>query len=122
MISYLLSLNSMENIRSVQESSLISMEKIIGSIRELRNQRINELTHGSGLITFLEEHFGTFAISPVKQEFLKRDLKELQNSTLDLAHYSSLIKQMKEADSPIADTNHPLFIHELKAIFKKYGF
>jgi len=58
----------------------------------------------------------------VKAEFLKRDLRELQHSPLDLAHYAALIRQMKEENSSTPEEIHPLFLKELKVIFQKYGF
>ena len=113
----------MEKKYSVQESSpQVSIEKVISMIRAARDRQIDELTKDAALLSFLEEHYETFAISAVKKEFLKRDLKELQNSSLDLAHYSSLIKQMKEAAAAIELTNHPLVLQELKRLFQKYGF
>ncbi|MBL0743925.1 hypothetical protein [Chryseolinea lacunae] len=47
-------------------------------------------------------------------------MKELQNSSLDLVHYSSLIKHLKEGHPETSVTDHPLVIQELKAIFQKY--
>jgi len=126
--SYLLSLRKgaqqiMEKKYSVQESSpLVSIEKMILMIRETRDRQIDALLKDTGLMSFLEEQYETFAISSVKKEFLKRDLKELQNTSLDLAHYSSLIKQMKEATLHVELINHPLVLQEFKRIFQKYGF
>ncbi len=104
----------------VQEQSQGSIEKIISSIRKKRDERICDLLKLPALMSFLEEHFAIFALSTVKVEFLKRDLKELQHSSLDLAHYSSLIKQIKESNSDKREDDHPLFIKELKTIFQKY--
>lgn len=72
-------------------------------------------------MSFLEAHFNTLAISPVKQEFLKRDLHELLKSSLDLVHYSSLIKEIIEIGNLGSREGHPLFHYELKVIFNKYG-
>lgn len=113
----------MEKKYSVQESSpQVSIEKLISLIRASRDMQIDVLLKDNGLSAFLEEHFGTFVISAVKREFLKRDLKELQNSSLDLAHYSSLIKQLKNTEVPHQLTNHPLVLQEIKRLFQKYGF
>lgn len=128
MNSILLSLNRgdqkiMEKNHSVQEATTqVSIEKMILMIREVRDRQIDDLIKDASLMSFLEEHYETFAISAVKKEFLKRDLKELQRSSLDLAHYSSLIKQMKEAKIPVDLHNHPLVLKELKTLFQKYGF
>ena len=106
---------------SLKESTALSMGKIIESIRQSRDFHISELLKDAVLLSFIEGHFETITLSAVKLEFLKRDLKELKKSSLDLAHYSSLIKRMKELNSGIPDDTHPLFLEELKVIFRKYG-
>ena len=103
-----------------EQNNVISFEKIAESIRAVRDQTIVELLSESKLMPLLKEHFKTVAISKVKLEFLRRDLKELKNSSLDLGNYSSLIRKMKESSS-IAPPNHPLFFVELKSVFEKHG-
>ncbi|NOT73446.1 MAG: hypothetical protein HOP08_00860 [Cyclobacteriaceae bacterium] len=112
----------MEKSSFAQEISKIRMAVIIENIQTIRNQRALDLLDDASLMSFLEEHFNTIAISAIKREFLKRDLTLLQNSSLDLEHYSSLITQMKDANIEIPDVNHPLFLHELNSLVKKYGF
>ncbi len=98
------------------------MEAIIANIRNSRNQLITSVMTDDGIKIFIETHFDSFEISRVKSEFLKRDLKELQNSQLDLVHYAALIRLMKEQNKEIPIENYPLFMEELKTVFKKYGF
>jgi hypothetical protein len=120
--SYLcLSFTKMDRSQSAQELSKVSMEKIINSVRQTRDNLIAELLHEPALMSFLEKEYDIVAISPIKLEFLKRDLKELQNSPLELVYYSSMIKQMKESNSDVPLDSHPLFHQELKTIFQKYG-
>ncbi len=107
---------------SAKEASKISTELVIEMLRSIRDSTINTLLkNDDSLMSFLEEHYNTIAISPVKQEFLKRDLNELKNSTLDLVHYSSLIKEIKETGNLVSREGHPLFHYELRIIFQKYG-
>jgi len=110
----------MENNHPVQEHSKVSIERIIDSIRESRDEVIAGFLQGSTLTAFLEQHFQIHALSPIKLEFLKRDLKELQNSTLDLVHYASLIKQLKDAGTNLPVSDHPLVLQEIRLIFQKY--
>lgn len=112
----------MENKLGQELGVQVSMEGIIASIRNQRNVLIHDVLNDSGLRSFLEKQFDTFIISAVKTEFLKRDLKELQNSPLDLAHYAAMIRQMKEQNTETPEEIHPLFLKELKIIFQKYGF
>lgn len=113
----------MEKSRLSKESSETSTEVIIENLRSIRNNTINGLLKNEDcLMAFLEKHFDTIAISPVKREFLKRDLVELKDSSLDLVHYSSLIKEIKEKGNMTVNKDHPLFNQELKLICEKYGF
>lgn len=113
----------MEKSRLYKESAEISTEVIIEHLRSNRDTIINDLLENdSTLMAFLEVHFDTIAISSVKREFLKRDLVELKNSSLDLVHYSSLIKEIKETGNSVSIEGHSLFHLELKVIFEKYGF
>jgi hypothetical protein len=103
-------------------SATLSTESIIVYLRTLRDQRLQDLTrHDDALMDVLEEFYNTVAISPVKREFMKRDLKELRTTSLDLVHYSSLITEIKKNGAGAAESSH-LFDAELKQIFAKYGF
>jgi len=103
------------------KSTLVSMEVVITNIKETRDELIDDLLTDAGLITFLVTHFETFVISPIKAEFLKRDLKELRATNLDLAHYAALIRHMKEHNQLLSDSTHPLFVEQCIRIFRKYG-
>jgi hypothetical protein len=113
----------MEKSSPTKESSKISTEIVIDDLRSIRDNLINELLkNDDSLMSYLEAHYNTIAISSLKKEFLKRDLTELRNSSLDLVHYASLIKEIKDTANLIASDLHPLFQNELKVIFQKYGF
>lgn len=112
----------MEISQSSREASKISTEFIIENLKSIRDSVIsNLLKSDDSLMSFLEKHYNTIAISSVKKEFLKRDLNELKDSTLDLVHYSSLIKEIRETGNLSSWEKHPLFQYELKVIFQKYG-
>jgi len=110
----------MEAIRQRQKLKAVSTEQIIGSIRTIRDRKIDELMKEACLLDFLEHNFRPLTISQIKVAFLKRELAELKDSSLDLSYYSSLIKQTKESDSSKPLENHPLFLQELKPLFQKY--
>ena len=111
----------MANNQPVQSATPVSIEQIIEDLRSQRHARIQELLKDSNLMSFLEEHYDVFQISSVRREFLKRDLTELKDSSLDLVQYASLIKDIKE-NGATGLQKHPLFLQELNGIFKKYGF
>ena len=110
----------MSHRSAVQDSSKVSIDKIIDNIRTSRNNKIQNLLNDNVLMTFLEEYFEVVAVSAIKLEFIKRDLLELKKSSLDLSHYASLIKQLKESnlDTPLQDQLQ--FHNELILIFQKY--
>ncbi len=97
-----------------------SMDQIIASIRRHRDRQIDELVKESNLMTFLEHYYDSVFISKVKKEFLLKDLIELKKSSLDLSHYSSLIKQMKDTTTFTVNPSHKTFLSELQNIFQKY--
>ena len=110
----------METNHPVDKIEEISIDQIISSVREIRNQQIEELKKEPTLMAFLEHYYDTLMISDVKKQFLLKDLSELKNSPLDLSHYSSLITHMKEAKTSTIAGNHKLFLSELQKIFQKY--
>jgi hypothetical protein len=110
----------METNRPSEATIELSMDHIIASIRNVRNHQIDELMKESVLVAFLEHYYDTVVISNVKRAFLFKDLGELKFSSLDLAHYSSLIAKMKETKSLSVNGHNPLFLTELKNIFQKH--
>ena len=99
----------------------MSIEGNIEEVKQLRDHKIGSLLQTPDLMNFLLEHYNTFTISPVKLEFLRRDLKELLQSPLDLAHYSSSIRQIKEANYDGREC-FKLIEQEVRKLIEKYGF
>jgi hypothetical protein len=99
----------------------ISTEAIISNICEVRKTYLTNLMNEDLLLAYMEDNFDTIAISRVKLEFIKRDLKELRDSSLDLVHYSSIIRDTKIPGSIPFTPEHPLLKIELNTIFNKYG-
>ncbi len=104
-----------------QNAKVISIDKIIEELKQLRDNRVQALMRTPDLMNFLEEHYNTFAISPVKLEFIKRDLKTLLQSPLDLVHYSGLLRQIKESNPDVREY-FILIEQEVKTLVEKYGF
>lgn len=98
-----------------------SVDDAIEAIRQSRDEFLSTLLSDAGLASFLEEHLDTIYLSPIRTEFLKRDLKELRSSVLDLPYYSPLIKELKE-QQVTSLKNHRLFIEEAKLLYEKYRY
>jgi hypothetical protein len=112
----------MKKIESSQETINLSVEKVVDLIRQLRNQLVKDFLIEDNVRTYFQKEYQR-ALSDIKLEFLKRDLKELLISPVDLSHYSSLIKQIRESNSAsLAEGNQELFYKEIERIFKKYNY
>ena len=74
----------------------VSIERIIEKVKQVRDKAISNVLKDDKLHGFLELHYDILEISAIRVEFLKRDLRELRDTSLDLVHYSSVIKQIKE--------------------------
>ena len=107
---------------SRQTESKISTERIIDLVREVRNGLVRDFLQDENLKSYFREQYNK-DLSHIKHEFLKRDLRELMASPVDLPHYALLIKQMQEMNTAsITSSNHTLFYKELERIFKKYNY
>jgi hypothetical protein len=112
----------MDNIEPVKDSIALSVEKIIDLIRIVRNELIKDFLKDDNFSLYFQEQFNK-DLSLVKREFLRRDLKELLISPVDLVHYAGLINQLRETNTAsITERNNELFYRELDTIFKKYSF
>lgn len=112
----------MNKVDSNQETFNLSVEKVIDLIRQLRNELVKEFLIDENLKGYFQKEYNR-QLSQIKTEFLKRDLKELLISPVDLSHYSSLIKQIRESNSAsLAEGNQELFYKEIESIFKKYNY
>lgn len=105
----------------VEPALKVSIDQSIETIRVHRDKWLKELLNDAKLMDFLEAQYDVFQISGVRKEFLKRDLTDLKNASLDLVHYAALIRDMKDGTTATVE-GHPLFLEELRNIFKKYGF
>lgn len=107
---------------SRQTENKISTERIIDLVREVRNGLVRDFLLDENLKSYFREQYKK-DLSQIKLEFLKRDLRELMASPVDLPHYALLIKQMQEVNTAsITSSNHTLFYKELERIFKKYNY
>jgi hypothetical protein len=98
-------------------------ESILDLVRKLRNDLIKDFLDERFLKQYLDDQFRVKELSNVKIEFIKKDLKELLISPVNISHYEGLINQIRTTDSAaITETNEKLFYKELEKVFKKYLF
>ncbi len=108
-------------IESTQFEKL-STEKIIELIKKMRDDLINHFFIVDNLESYFKSKYEK-PLSDIKREFLLRDLKALMTSPVDLVHYATLIKEIKQGSSsnPV-NAKDELFYKELELIFDKYTY
>lgn len=98
-------------------------DRILELVRKLRNDLIKDFLDERHLKAYLSTHFRVNELSNIKIEFIKKDLKELLISPVNIYHYQGLIALIRETDSAaLTESNEPLFYKELELIFKRYMF
>ena len=96
-------------------------ERIIDLVRKVRNDLIKDFLDDRFLREYLATHFRMHEVSNVKVEFIRKDLKELLITPVNLNYYDPLITQIKNTDSAaLTESNEQLFYKELENIFKRY--
>jgi hypothetical protein len=96
-------------------------ERIVDLVRKLRNDLIKDFLDERHLREYVTNQFNIRDLSPIKVEFIKKDLKELLISPVNINHYSQLIHQVKTTDSAaISESNEQLFYKELETLFKRF--
>lgn len=96
-------------------------ERIIDLVRKLRNDLIKDFLDERHLKEYVDQQFKVRELNAVKVEFIKKDLKELMISPVNLNHYGPLISQIRLTDSAaITEVNEQLFYKEVEGILKRY--
>lgn len=100
-----------------------SDESIIELVRKLRNDLIKDFLDERFLKEYINSNFRVRELSNVKVELIKKALKELLISPVNIDHYNSLITQIKFNDSAaLTENNEKLFYKEVEGLLKKYFY
>lgn len=95
----------------------------IDLIRKLRDDLIKDFLDERYLKEFIFENYNVRELSNVKLEFLRKELKELLQSTLDVKHYEPILSFLRETGSDsLADGQDQLFFIEIEKVLKRYIF
>jgi hypothetical protein len=95
-------------------------ESIIELVRKLRNDLIKDFLDERFLKDYIDTNFKVRDLSNIKIEFIKKDLKELLISPVNLNHYDALIVHIKNTDSAaLTETNEKLFYKEIENLLKR---
>ena len=114
--------NSNSHSAITAEGHKLSMESIIEKVRDSRNDLIKELLRDGKIQSYFLTTYNK-TISPVKVEFIRRELKSLSMTPVDLIHYAALIKAVRKANDfdSVSGDNH-LYYQELEVIFRRYNY
>lgn len=94
---------------------------IIDIIRKLRNDLIKDFLDERNLIAYLSVQYKSIELSAVKLQFIKKDLKELLITPVDIAWYKPIIADFQETGSAaLTEGNEKLFYRELENVLQKY--
>lgn len=106
----------------IEESFVrLSGDNIIELVRDRRNELISALLHDDALNLYLKETFNITEVSHIKQEFIKRALKELNSTSVDLSHYGQIILEIRKTGLlVISATNERLFYQDIENSIKNY--
>lgn len=97
-------------------------EAVIDLVRKLRNDLAKDFLDERYLKHYLEEQYRYRDLSAARLELIKRDLKELLITPVDVKHYARLIDQIQETQSASLADNEHLFFKEIEVILKRYIF
>lgn len=110
----------MQQIDSEKDVVPLSVDRVIDLIRMVRNDLVKDLLRDDYLAAIYESNYGK-PLSNVKREFLKRDLKELLISPVDLVHYAGLITHVRNTGTfALEEKNSNYFYKDVERFFVKY--
>ncbi|MGC3947101.1 MAG: hypothetical protein QM762_21715 [Chryseolinea sp.] len=92
-------------------------------IRKLRDDLVKDFLDERYLKEFIFENYNVRELPNVKLEFLRKELKELLQSSLDVQHYEPILSFLRETGSDtLADGQDELFFNDIEKILKRYIF
>lgn len=96
-------------------------DEILDLIRKTRNDLIKDFLDERHLREYIGNRFGVRELSNTKVEFIRKDLKELLISPVNVNHYEQLIAEIKPTDSAaVTENREGLFLQEMDQLFKRY--
>ena len=111
----------MENLKLNTDPVKWLDEHTIELIRKIRNDLIKDFLDERFMISYLNTKYKMKELSKVKIELIRKALKELLISPVDVVHYSSLVEHIRQNESAsLSERHEALFFDEVEMILKKY--
>ncbi|HEY4653227.1 MAG TPA: hypothetical protein VIH22_01870 [Cyclobacteriaceae bacterium] len=97
--------------------------EILELIKKLRNDLIRDFLDERFLRGYVQSKYHHSDISNVKVQFIRKGLKELYASNVNLAHYKPLIEDIRSHErTSLSESNELLFYRDVESIFERYIF
>jgi hypothetical protein len=113
----------LKDSQSTTEGVKLTDEYRIDLIRNLRNDLVKHFLDDANLISYFAEQYDQKELNTRRIEFIKKELKDLLIAPVDLAHYATMMLEMKQSGmASITSKNEKLFYDELEKIFKRYSY
>lgn len=94
---------------------------MIEQVKEHRDDLVRRLSDTDFLREYLAQEFQSTGLSAIKLKYIKRALKELSSTPVDLSHYAALILETRKKGSlTISKTNEDFFRKEIERTIKNY--
>ena len=95
----------------------------IDLIQKLRDDLVKDFLDERYLKEFIFENYNVRELTNIKLEFIKKELKEMLQTPLDMEHYEPIFTHLKETDSDsLGEDNDQLFYIEIEKVLKRYIF
>ncbi|HEY9008790.1 hypothetical protein [Ohtaekwangia sp.] len=90
-------------------------------IRRYRNELIKDFLDERNLVAYVAKQYRLVELSVVKIQFIKRDLKNMLQDTVDIELYEPIIRNFNQTGSmEFAEEHNKLFYREIDRLLKKY--
>ena len=111
----------MKESKNLADTLKVTDEHRIDIIRKLRNDLIKDFLEEKNLLAYFKEYYNRNQLNRIRIEFIKKELGDLLIAPVDLAHYASLLIEMKQAGTAsLTGKNESLFYDELDKVFRRY--
>jgi hypothetical protein len=110
-------MNPMEDIKHTRWTD----ETIAELILKVRNDLLKDFLDDRFLKTYVNEQFKIKELSHICVEFIRKDLKELLQTPVDMNHYRSLVTHIRETDTAsLSEGNEQLFYADVEKVLKRH--
>jgi hypothetical protein len=110
-------MNPMEDIKHTRWTD----DTIAELILKIRNDLLKDFLDDRFMKAYVNEQFNIKELSHICVEFIRKDLKELLQTPVDMNHYRSLVTHIQETDTAsLSEGNEQLFYADVEKVLKRH--